>query len=73
MDTSIQPNDLLKQHPSIPVCGTTQDENAIEIGKSINFQHFLLFRTDSHDSQSAVKSSKAIYAELIGLSKKGID
>ncbi|PKK55247.1 hypothetical protein RhiirC2_802950 [Rhizophagus irregularis] len=74
LDTNIHPNDLLQQHPSIPVCGITQEnvEN-IETEKSINFQHFFLFRVDSHGSQLPVKSNKAIYAELFGLSKKGID
>ena len=41
--------------------------------KSITFQHFFIFQVDSHASPPAVKSSKAIYAELFGLSKKGID
>ncbi|CAB4385824.1 unnamed protein product [Rhizophagus irregularis] len=74
LDTNIHPNDLLQQHPSIPVCGITQEnvEN-VETEKSINFQHFFLFRVDSHGSQLPVKSSKAIYAELFGLLKKGID
>ena len=72
MDTNIQPNNLLQQHPSIPVCDTTKDEN-IELEKSINFQHFFIFQVNSHASPPAVKSSKAIYAELFGLSKKGID
>jgi len=74
LDTNIHPNDLLQQHPSIPVCGITQEnvEN-VETEKSINFQHFFLFRVDSYGSQLPVKSSKAIYAELFGLSKKGID
>ena len=72
MDTKIHLDDLLQQHPSIPVCGTMQEENA-ETEKSINFQHFFLFRADLHGFQPAVKSSKAIYAELFGLSKKGID
>jgi len=72
LDTNIQPNNLLQQYPSIPVCGTTQEEN-LETEKSINFQHFFLFRVDSHGSQPAVTSSKAIYAELFELSKKGID
>ncbi|CAB4461118.1 unnamed protein product [Rhizophagus irregularis] len=35
--------------------------------------HFFLFRVDSHGFQLPVKSSKAIYAKLFGLSKKGID
>src|SRR5205823_2501511 len=72
LDTNIQPNDLLQQHPSIPVCSTTKDKN-IELEKSINFQHFFIFQVDSHAFSPAVKSSKAIYAELFELSKKGID
>jgi hypothetical protein len=72
LDTNIHPNDLLQQHPSISVCGTMQEKNA-ETEKSINFQHFFSFRVDSHGFQPAVKSSKAIYAELFGLSRKGID
>jgi len=73
LDTNIQPNDLLQQYPSIPIYGITQEENVIETEKSINFQHFFLFRVNSHSFQPAVKSNKAIYAELSGLSKKGID
>jgi hypothetical protein len=73
LDTNIQPKDLLQQHPPIPICGTTGEENVIESEKCINFQHFFLFQVDSHGSRPAVKSSKAIYAELFGLSKKGID
>src|SRR5688572_19201461 len=39
------------------------------------FSHPSMWYTSrrSHGSQPAVKSSKAIYAELFGLSKKGID
>jgi hypothetical protein len=73
LDTNIQVNDLLQSHPPIPVCGTMQAEDGIEMEKSINFQHFFSLRVDSHSSQSAFKSSKAIYAELFGLSKKAID
>ena len=72
LDTNIQPNDLLQQYPSFLVCGVAQ-ENVMETEKSINFQHFFLFRIDSFGSQSAVKSNKTIYAELFGLSKKNID
>jgi len=72
MNTNIQPNDLLQQHPSFPVCATTQ-EDVTGTGKSIDFQHFFLFQIDSHVSQPTVRSSKVIYAELFGLSKKGID
>ena len=74
LDTNIQPSDLLQQLPSIPVCGITQGENVIvETEKSVNFQHFFSLQVDSHGSQQTVKSSKATYAELFGLSKKGID
>ena len=41
--------------------------------KSITFQHFFSFRVDSHGSHLATNSTKAIYAELFGLSKKTID
>ncbi|RGB24427.1 hypothetical protein C1646_773124 [Rhizophagus diaphanus] len=41
--------------------------------KSITFQHFFLFWVDSHVSNLAIKSTKAIYAELFRLSKKAID
>jgi hypothetical protein len=72
LNTNIHPNDLLQQYSSIPVCGMVQEEN-VETEKSINFQHFFSFQVDSHSSQPAVKSNKSIYAELFGLSKKGID
>ncbi|EXX53111.1 hypothetical protein RirG_246990 [Rhizophagus irregularis DAOM 197198w] len=68
LDTNIHPNDLLQQHSSILVCGITQEN--VETEKSINFQHFSLFRVDSHGFQTPVKSSKAIYTELFGLLKK---
>ncbi|CAB5351384.1 unnamed protein product [Rhizophagus irregularis] len=68
LDTNIHPNDLLQQHSSILVCGITQEN--VETEKSINFQHFFLFRVDSHGFQTPVKSSKAIYTELFGLLKK---
>ncbi|CAB5372675.1 unnamed protein product [Rhizophagus irregularis] len=41
--------------------------------KSITFQHFFSFRVNSHGSHSAINSTKAIYAELSGLSKKATD
>ncbi|PKY35112.1 hypothetical protein RhiirB3_395996, partial [Rhizophagus irregularis] len=66
-----QSNDL-SQYPPIPVCGT-QIDNRIEMEKSITFQHFFSFRVDSHGSHSAINSTKAIYAELSGLSKKATD
>jgi len=65
-----QSNDL-SQYPPIPVCGT-QIDHRIEMEKSITFQHFFSFR-DSHGSHSAINSTKAIYAELSGLSKKATD
>jgi hypothetical protein len=73
LDTNIQASDLLQRYPSIPVCGTPQAEDGIEMEKSINFQHFFSLRDNSHSSRSNVKSSKAIYAELFGLSRKAID
>ena len=62
----------MQQYPSVPVCGMMQEEN-VETEKSITFQHFFSFRVDSHVSNLAIKSTKAIYAELFGLSKKAID
>ncbi|PKK55598.1 hypothetical protein RhiirC2_801990 [Rhizophagus irregularis] len=41
--------------------------------KSITFHHFFSFQVDSHVFNLAIKSIKAIYAELFGLSKKAID
>ena len=71
LDINIRSNDL-SQHSPIPVCGT-QTENRVEMEKSITFQHFFSFRVGSNSSHSAIKSTKAIYAELSGLSKKAID
>src|SRR5581483_9497743 len=73
LDTDFQPNDLLQHHPPVPVCGTAQGENVIETEKNITFQYSFMLRVDLNSSQLAVKSSKAIYAELMGLAKKGID
>ncbi|CAB4395879.1 unnamed protein product [Rhizophagus irregularis] len=56
----------------ISVCGT-QTEDRVGMEKSITFQHFFSFRVDLHVSNLAIKSTKAIYAELFGLSKKAID
>ena len=72
LDIDIQSNDF-SQYPSIPVCGA-QTENRVEMEKSITFQHFFSFWVNSHVSNSAtITSTKAIYAELFGLSKKAID
>ena len=71
LDINIQSNDF-SQYSPIPVCGT-RTENGVEMEKSITFQHFFSFRVNSHVSNSAIKSTKAIYAELFGLSKKAID
>lgn len=72
LDINIQSTNF-SQYPPIPVCGTTQTENRVGMEKSITFQHFFSFRVDSHDSNLVIKSTKAIYAELFGLSKKVID
>lgn len=71
LDINIQSNNVSQCSP-IPVCGT-QTENRVGMEKSITFQHFFSFRVDSHVSNLAIKSTKAIYAELFGLSKKAID
>src|SRR6185437_12884122 len=78
LNTNIQPDDLLQQYPPIPVCGTRleESENSIEFEKSNNnnnFHHLFSIRIDSHYSQTTENSTKAMYAELFGLSKKGID
>src|SRR5436189_174407 len=69
----MQANDLLQHYPPIPVCGTTQVGDGIEMEKSVNFQHLFSLWVDLHSSQLSAKSNKAIYAELFGLSKKAID
>ncbi|CAB4407633.1 unnamed protein product [Rhizophagus irregularis] len=68
LDINIQLDNL----SPISVCGT-QTEDRVGMEKSITFQHFFSFRVDSHISNLAIKSTKAIYAELFGLSKKAID
>ncbi|CAB4476460.1 unnamed protein product [Rhizophagus irregularis] len=68
LDINIQLDNL----SPISVCGT-QTEDRVGMEKSITFQHFFSFRVDSHVSNLAIKSTKAIYAELFGLSKKAID
>src|SRR4051812_26757606 len=68
LDINIQSNNL----SPISVCGT-QIEDRIGMEKSITFQHYFSFQVDSHVSNLAIKSTKAIYAELFGLSKKAID
>jgi hypothetical protein len=71
LDIDIQSNNI-SQYPPIPVCGT-QTEDRVGTEKSITFQHFFSLRINSHVSNSAITSTKAIYAELFGLSKKAID
>jgi len=76
LNSDIEPNNLLQRYPFIPVCDKIQLEDNIPFGSNITFQHFFSIRTDSHGSQSSqsfVKSSKAMYAQLSGLSKKAID
>ncbi|CAB4413346.1 unnamed protein product [Rhizophagus irregularis] len=68
LDINIQLDNL----SPISVCGT-QIEDRVGMEKSITFQHFFSFWVDSHISNLAIKSTKAIYAELFGLSKKAID
>ncbi|CAB4485613.1 unnamed protein product [Rhizophagus irregularis] len=68
LDINIQLDNL----SPISVCGT-QTEDRVGMKKSITFRHFFSFRVDSHVSNLAIKSTKAIYAELFGLSKKAID
>ncbi|GBB86756.1 hypothetical protein RclHR1_13170002 [Rhizophagus clarus] len=68
LDINIQLDNL----SPILICGT-QIEDRVGMEKSITFEHFFSFRVDSHVSNLAIKSTKAIYAELFGLSKKAID
>jgi hypothetical protein len=71
LDINVQSNNF-SQYPPILVCAA-RTENRVGMEKSITFQHFFSFRVDSHVSNLAIKSTKAIYAELFGLSKKAID
>ena len=73
LNPDVDPNDLLQQYPPIPVCNTTQAEYRMTCEKNINFQHFFSLRTNSSGSYHSVKPAKAIYAELLGLSRKAID
>ncbi|CAB4475193.1 unnamed protein product [Rhizophagus irregularis] len=68
LDINIQLDNL----SPISVYGT-QTEDRVGMKKSITFQHFFSFWVDSHVSNLAIKLTKAIYAELFGLSKKAID
>lgn len=74
LNPDVEPNALLQQYSSIPVCDSTQSEdNNIPFESHVTFQHFFSNQVNSHGSQLSVKSSKAMYAELSGLSKKAID
>lgn len=73
LDTNIQANDLLQHYLPVPVCGITETDNAVEMKKNVNFQHLISLCVDLHSSQSVVKSNKAIYTKLFGLSRKAID
>ncbi|CAB4441269.1 unnamed protein product [Rhizophagus irregularis] len=58
--------------------GLTQSEDDIPFQSHATFQHFFSIRIDSYGPQSSQSSqlpvkSKAMYAELSGLSKKAID
>jgi len=73
LNPNVEPNDLLQQYPSILVCGTRLEgpENGIEFENNINFRHLFSIRIDSQPSVKC--STKVMYAELFGLSKKSID
>jgi len=76
LNPNTEMNDLLQQYSLIPVCDKIQLEDNIPFRSHITFQHFFSIRTDSHGSQSSqsfVKSSKAMFAQLSELSKKAID
>jgi hypothetical protein len=76
LNPDVEPNELLQQHSFIPVCSKTQSKDDIPFENPITFQHFFSIRIDSYGSQpsqSPVRSPKAMYAELSGLSKKAID
>ncbi|PKK62649.1 hypothetical protein RhiirC2_855528 [Rhizophagus irregularis] len=73
---------FLQQYSFIPVCDKIQLEDNIPFENHITFQHFFSIWIDSYgspslyssqSSQSSVRSPKAIYAKLSGLSKKAID
>jgi len=79
LNPDVEPNDILQQYSFIPVCDKIQLEDNIPF---ITFRHFFSIWIDSYgspslyssqSSQSSVRSPKAIYAELSGLSKKAID
>ena len=73
LDTGIQRDDLLQQYSPIPVCDTIPAEDNIEFGRSVTFHHFFEIQNDSSGSKFVGSLNKAIYAELNGLAKKGID
>ena len=78
INPDVEPNALLQQYSFIPVCGKTQLEDNLPFeSNNITFQHFFSIRIDSYGSrnsiQFSVKPTKAMYAELSGLSKKAID
>lgn len=73
LDTNTQPSELLQLHPSIPVCTTRPEGDSMEFENRVNFHHLFSVLVDSHGSQSQIKSTKSIQAELFGLSRKGVD
>jgi len=73
LNPDIEPSNLLQKYSSIPVCNAELPEDDIVFEKSINFQHFFSLRDDSSGSYRPIKSPKCVYAELFGLSRKGID
>uniref|UniRef100_U9TAX6 SWIM-type domain-containing protein n=1 Tax=Rhizophagus irregularis (strain DAOM 181602 / DAOM 197198 / MUCL 43194) TaxID=747089 RepID=U9TAX6_RHIID len=78
LNPDVELSDLLQQYPFIPICDKTQSEDDIPFQSHATFQHFFSIRIDSYGPQSSQSSqlpvkSKAIYAELSGLSKKAID
>lgn len=73
LNTDINPIDMLQQHSSMPICKTTQLEDTPMLER-ISLDQFLLIRNYSDNTLLLpVKSTKMIYAELSGISKKAID
>src|SRR2546421_329199 len=74
LNPSIEINELLQQYSSVSICEIKlPEDDSTTLSKVVNFQHYFAIRNNSLGSYCLTKSTKAVYGELSGLSRKVID
>ena len=74
MNLNVEISALLQQYSFIPVCDIKLPEDSMLFKKNlINFHHFFLIRDIYIGSNYSVNLTKALYAEISELSRKGIN